>query len=152
MRRAPEALYRKDRSLIKLTDEMKTAVDNALVDGNPMMIANVDPDGQPNLSFRGSTQAYSDEQLAIWVRNPEGGILKNILVNPKLALMYRNREKRQAWIFHGEARRDDDPGVREQVFDNSPEVERNADPDRKGVAIIIDLVRVIARGEVLMER
>ena len=138
--------------MIKLTDEMKTAVNNALVDGLPIMIASVDPEGQPSLSFRGSTQTYSDEQLAMWVRNPEGGILKNILVNPKLALMYRNGEKRQTWLFHGEARRDDDPQVRQQVYDSSPEAERNRDPDRKGVAIIIDLVRVIARGEVLMER
>ena len=138
--------------MIKLTDEMKTAVNNAMVDGIPMMIASVDAEGQPSLSLRGSTQAYGDDQLAIWVRNPEGGILKSILGNPKLALMYRNREKRQAWIFHGEARRDDDAQVREQVYDNSPEVERNADPDRKGVAMIIDLVRVIARGEVLMAR
>ena len=138
--------------MIKLTDEMKAAVNNAIVDGYPIMVANVDPDGQPNLSFRGSTQAYTDDQLAIWVRNPEGGILKNILVNPKLALMYRNREQRQTWLFHGEAHRDDNAQVREHVYDNSPEVERNADPERKGVAIIIDLARVIARGEVLMER
>ena len=116
--------------MIELTDEMKTAVDNAIVDGLPIMVAYVDPDGQPSLSFRGSTQAYSDEQLAIWVRNPEGGILKGILTNPKLALMYRNREKRLAWTFHGEARRDDDAQVRQQVYDNSPEVERNADPER----------------------
>jgi predicted pyridoxine 5'-phosphate oxidase superfamily flavin-nucleotide-binding protein len=138
--------------LIQLNDEMRTAINNALADRAPIMVASVDATGQPSMSFRGSTQAYSDSELAIWARNPEGGILKSIAANPKIALMYRNAETRAAYLIHGEARRDDTDAVKQHVYDHAPEVERNADPERKGVAIIVDIVRVIQRGEVLMER
>ena len=131
---------------------MREAVNNALTNRTPAMVSYVAEDGQPNLSLRGSTQAYSDDQLAIWVRNPDGGILRGVAANPKMALMYRDPEKRIAWQFHGRARRDDSDDVRQTVYDNSPEVERNMDEERKGVAVIIDLDRVIARGEVLMAR
>ncbi len=138
--------------MIELTDEMREAIGSALTDRTPLIVAYVDADGQPSVSLRGSTQAYGSDQLAIWVRNPNGGMLPAILANPKLALMYRNPATRLAWQFHGRARRDDSEQVRRTVYDNSPEGERNADPDQKGVAIIIDVDRVIARGEVLMER
>jgi predicted pyridoxine 5'-phosphate oxidase superfamily flavin-nucleotide-binding protein len=138
--------------LIQLTDEMKTAINNALADRAPIMVASVDETGQPSMSFRGSTQAYSDSQLAIWARNPEGGLLKSIQANPKIALMYRNSETRVAYLIHGEARRDDTEAVKQHVYDHAPEVERNADAERKGAAIIVDVVRVIQRGQVLMER
>src|SRR5690606_14488523 len=59
-------------TLIQLTDEMKTAINNALVDGVPIIISSVDATGQPSISLRGSTQAFSDSQLAIWVRDPNG--------------------------------------------------------------------------------
>ncbi|MCG6877271.1 MAG: hypothetical protein LJE97_19440, partial [Betaproteobacteria bacterium] len=54
---------------VKLTDELKKLVDNALATRHPMIVAYVDAKGQPILSFRGSTQSFSDDQLAIWVRN-----------------------------------------------------------------------------------
>jgi hypothetical protein len=38
------------------------------------------------------------------------------------------------------------------IFDASPEFERNQDPDRKGKALIIDVDRVIQRGQAIMER
>ena len=138
--------------MIELTDEMKQAINSALSDRVPMVVSYVGGDGQPNIGFRGSTQAFSDDQLAIWVRNPDGGILHGIAANPKLALLYRNPAARLAWQFHGRARRDDGEQVRRTVYDNAPEAERNLDPEQNGVAVIIDIDRVIARGEVLMER
>jgi hypothetical protein len=138
--------------LIELTDEMREAINGALSDRVPITVSYVDDDGQPSLSLRGSVQVYGSDQLAIWVRNPSGGILSGITGNPKLALMYRNPTTRLAWQFHGRAERDDTEQARQTIYDNSPEGERNADPDRKGVALVIDIDRVIARGEVLMER
>ena len=131
---------------------MRTALESALTDRLPVIAAYVDGDGQPSISLRGTTQVYSDDQLAIWVRNPDGGLLRGIAANPNIALLYRNPAERIGWQFHGRARRDDDEQLRDTVYDNSPEFERNQDPDRKGVAVIIDIDRVIARGEVLMER
>ena len=138
--------------MIELTDEMRQAINNALADRLPIIVSYVDAEGQPSVSLRGSTQVFGSDQLAIWVRNPNGGVLSAIAVNPKMALFYRNPGERLAWQFHGRAQRDDSEDVRRTVYDNSPEGERNADPDQKGVAVIIDIDRVIARGEVLMER
>jgi hypothetical protein len=44
--------------------------------------------------------------------------------------------------FHGRARIATDEAERERVFGNAPEREQKSDPERKGVAIVIDLVKV----------
>ena len=137
---------------IQLTEDLKTAINNARADGFPMLIASVDATDQPSMSIRGSLQTYGDDSLAIWVRNQDGGLLASVSKNPLVALMYRNPETRLAFQMHGEARRVDDEAVRQRVYEAAPEVERNADAERKGTALVIDLIRVIQRGQVLMER
>lgn len=138
--------------MIEITAEMREAINGAFNDRVPVVVSYVDGDGQPSVSLRGSTQVYGSDQLSIWVRNPNGGLLPGIAAHPKLALLYRNLGARLSWQFHGRARRDDSEQVRKAVYDNAPEGERNLDPEQKGVAVIIDLDRVIAAGEVLMER
>jgi hypothetical protein len=71
---------------LKLSADMKQAVDTAFEAMKPIVVSYVDENSAPQLSFRGSTQAYSDTQLAIWVRNPEGRILESITKNPAIAL------------------------------------------------------------------
>ena len=137
---------------IQLTEDLKTAINNARADGFPMLIASVDATDQPSMSIRGSLHTHSDDSLAIWVRNADGGLLKSVEVHPQIALWYRNTATNTAFLMHGEARRVDDEAVKQQVYDASPEGERNLDPERKGTALIIDLIRVIQRGQVLMER
>ena len=44
--------------------------------------------------------------------------------------------------FHGRARVADNEPERSRVYDSAPDRERAADPERKGVAVIIDLDRV----------
>ena len=138
--------------MIELTEEMKQAIDNALADGNPVVSASVDEDGQPRLAYFGSTQAYSGDQLAIWVRDRSTAFLRRVASNPRITLLYRNPAERQMWQFHGRAQVVDEPDVNVTVFERSPQPERDRDPDRAGVAVIIDLDRVIERREVLMER
>jgi predicted pyridoxine 5'-phosphate oxidase superfamily flavin-nucleotide-binding protein len=129
---------------MKLTPEIKNAINNAFTSGKPVLVAYVDEDGQPSLSFRGSTQAYSDNQLAIWVRNPEGGLQKALEKNPRISLMYRDPtpESRSMLQFKGTARREANETERNTVYDNAPEPERNADREKKGFALIIDLEKV----------
>jgi general stress protein 26 len=137
---------------IQLTEDLKTAINNARADGFPMLVASVDATDQPSMSIRGSLHTHSDDSLAIWVRNADGGLLKSVEVHPQIALWYRNTATNAAFLMHGEARRIDDEAVKQQVYDASPEGERNLDPERKGTALVIDLIRVIQRGQVLMER
>jgi hypothetical protein len=127
---------------LKLTPEIKEAVNGALANRTPIMVAYVDEEGQPSLSFRGSTQAYSDTQLAIWVRNPEGGLQHALDNNNRITLFYRDPEKRITLQFRGKARKHEDEATRQTVYNNAPEVERNADREMKGFPLVIDLHRV----------
>lgn len=127
---------------VRLTEEIKQLVDNALATRHPMIVAYVDADGQPILSFRGSTQSFGDERLALWVRNSDGSFLNAIRMNPKVALMYRDEDSKATYQFQGRARVSTDEGDRRRVYEKMAEAERNHDPARTGVALIIDLDRV----------
>jgi hypothetical protein len=133
-----------DSTGIELSADMKAAINGAFGSGKPIAIAYVDVDGAPRLSYRGSTQAFSDTELAIWVRNPVGGILDSIADNPSVALIYGdfNPTDRRFMIMRGRARRDDDATTRERVYSSSHEFEQSQDPERKGVAVVIELESV----------
>jgi predicted pyridoxine 5'-phosphate oxidase superfamily flavin-nucleotide-binding protein len=125
---------------IKLSAEIKDIINKASAIKCPLLLSYVDATGQPSLSFRGSTQAFSDDQLAIWLRDAEGGLSKAIAKNPKVALMYRdNAPTGGMFHFHGRARITTDPQERKKIFAASPENERNHDLDMEGGALIIDL-------------
>ena len=87
--------------------------------------------------MRGSTHVFSPTELAIWVRNPEGGILAAIEQNPAVSLLfgYFEPDDRGFLNFRGRARRDDSAAVREKVYGNAHEFERSQDAERKGVAV-----------------
>lgn len=138
--------------MIELTDEMKEAIGNAIADKAPVIVSYADAEGQPHISFRGTTQVLNTEQMAIWARDPAGGLPSAMANNPRITMLYRNPTTRLSWQFFGRGQITSDEAQRTAIYDNSPEVERNADPERKGAAIIIDIDRVISRGQVLMER
>ena len=131
--------------MIKLTDEMRARLGSALADGHPVVAASVDAGGQPKLSYFGSTHVHSDDQLAIWVRNPAGGTLTRIEHNPRMSFLYRHPTERVRWIFEGRARRVDEPEERTRIFQAIPELEQMMDADMKGVAVVIDLDSVSGR-------
>jgi pyridoxamine 5'-phosphate oxidase-like protein len=126
---------------LKLSAEMKDAINKAFEIQKPIVVAYVDENSAPQISYRGSTQAYSDKQLAIWVRNPEGRLLESIAKNPAMALMYGNFEPtgRAFMTLRGRAHVDNSEAVRRKVYDSAHPFERDKDKDRKGIAIIIDL-------------
>jgi len=127
---------------LKLTPEIMAMVDGASTDGFPMTVAHVDAGGQPIISFRGSTQAFSDTQLAIWVRNSDGNFLNSVAANPRLALMYRNSKTRALYQFQGRAQVSADPAARDRIYAKMSQMERNHDYAHAGVALIIELDRV----------
>jgi hypothetical protein len=127
---------------LKLSPALKETVDTALARARMMSVAYVSHEGRPELSFRGSVQAYSDTQLAIWVRNPAGGIVKAVTSgHPYIALLYGElgAQSKAFVTFRGRGHVETSESVRRKVYDGSPEGERNLDKDRKGVAIIVDL-------------
>jgi Pyridoxamine 5'-phosphate oxidase len=129
-------------SELKLPADLKQTINSALASRHPMLVSYVDAEGQPVLAFRGSTQAFSDTQLAIWVRNAGGRFATSIATNPKVALMYRDEDSKATYQFAGRARIDADEATRKTVFESAAKVEQDHDFARTGVAVIIDLDRV----------
>lgn len=132
-------------TVIELTEEMRTRLATALADGYPVVAASVEADGQPKLSFFGSTHVHRSDQLAIWVRNPDSGTLRRIRSNPRMSFLYRNPADRVRWIFEGRARPIDDAAERDEIYGAIPEFEAAMDADRKGVAVVIDVDLVTGR-------
>ena len=129
---------------LKLSDQIKQMVNTSFTSGKPIIVAYTDANGAPSLSYRGSAIAYSDTQLAIWARNPEGGLQKAIAANPRLTMLYRNPgpDDRAMLQFRGVAHIQNDDATREKVYSNIPEAEQNADREKKGSPVILDLERV----------
>ena len=65
----------------------------------------------------------------------------HIRANPNVALVYRSATT-PALQFHGRARIAADEAERTRVFESAPEREQASDPERKGVAVIVDLDRI----------
>jgi hypothetical protein len=129
-------------SALRLTPTLKQLIDNSLATRHPMLMAHTDESGQPVLSFRGSLQVFSDDQLALWVRNAQGGLIGAIAKNPKVALMYRDEESKATYQLQGRARVTADEAERRRIFKASATVEQAHDFAQLGVAVIIDLDRV----------
>jgi hypothetical protein len=109
--------------------------------GYPMMLATVNASGQPRLSFRGSLQVFSKDQLGFWARNNEGETMESIAANPNVAMMLRKPDTRAMLQFLGRARIAAG-AERDKVYDSAPEFERRADAEKKGVGVVVDLDRV----------
>jgi hypothetical protein len=124
---------------LKIPTDLKERINNALAQRHPMLIAYSDESGQPILTFRGSTQVFSDTQLAIWVRNAGGSMIRSIQKHPKIAMMYRDEDAKATYNFRGRAHIDSSEAARRQVYDTMAQVERDHDFARLGVAMIIDL-------------
>ena len=136
--------------MIQLTDEMKTAINNALADKAPCVVATASSDGKPGIGLRGSVMAYGDESLAYWERTFRQGS-ENIESNPHVVILYRNPATRQSWKFFGQVQIHRNDDVREDVMSKTVQVELDRDVGRKGVAVLVRLDRVeTMSGEVLM--
>ena len=129
---------------LRITEAMAAAINGAMDNGTPTVLGYVNEQGQPRLSFRGTTQAYSDDQLAVWARYEDAGLPTAIQKNPQVSVVYYARGAGNL-IFEGRAHIVSEPAVRDLVFDHSPVVEQRADPERRGVAIIIDVDKVSGR-------
>lgn len=127
---------------IDLSGEIAERVNSAQPTGKSLAVAYIGEDDRPHMSLRGSTHVHRPDQLAIWVRKAEGGLAGAIRTRPEIGLLYRDQETRTTYIFSGRARIVDDEATRKEVFEACPEFERDHDPDRQGVAVLVDLDEV----------
>ena len=125
---------------------------NSAFPQNVCLVGTLKDDGWPNIAPRGSTQVFDDETLAIWDRGGRASS-ESITDGTKLMIYYRNpalgaRGGNGLLAAGGVARfygtaeiHREDPSY-EQVWNNMAEQERNNDPDKKGFAILIRIIKV----------
>jgi general stress protein 26 len=138
--------------MIKLIDQMRELIDNALANGCPCILATASPDGEPDIGFKGSMMVFDDESLAYWERTRRQH-LKNVTANPKVIVLFRDPKTKVAWRFHGVATVHDSGPVRDQVMARTVPAELEKDPERKGSAVVISIEKVTNMGgQVLQSR
>jgi hypothetical protein len=128
---------------LDLTGGISEAIDGAALRGKTAVLGYVGDDGYAAISFRGSLQVLGETQLAFWSRKREGGVVDAIGTDPKVSVLYYGGPDGPGPMFlsfHGLAHVDAD--VNETVYGGMIEGERNQDPDRGGVAVVIDVQTV----------
>lgn len=137
-----------------MPDHVRAAIDDALANNTPLVLAYTGADGAPRLSLRGSVQTAGPLLLTLWARKPEG-LVEAIATDPRVTLLYRNSPTRTTLTVTGRARVVTDDAERHRIYELCPEVEQLHDPGRTGVAVAIDVDRVQGtspHGMVLVER
>ncbi|MFT4210905.1 MAG: pyridoxamine 5'-phosphate oxidase family protein [Microbacterium sp.] len=119
------------------------ALDSAMARERPVVIAVVDVNGDPAVTFRGSVQVYSPDQLSLWVRKEDTGFAADIQKNPRVNVLYYDpqqgpdgRSSRRVALT-GRARLA--PELNEQIWNSIPEPEKERTSLGKGVAAIVDV-------------
>ena len=131
--------------MIKLTDQMREAINPALAQGCPCLVATISKDEVPNVGFKGSMMVFDDESLAYWERTLQG-TAENVQANPNVMVLFRNPTTRAAWRFVGKATVHKEGPLREQVMARTVPAELERDPERKGYAVIIKVDKVLPLG------
>lgn len=132
---------------IALTAHIHEAVNGALMSGRPISIAAVSVEDRPLVSFRGSVQTHGDDALSLWARNPAGSLVAAVRERPHVVLTYQNMAEREFLFFHGRVRVVEDAATRDAIYEGMPEVERQRDEEKKGLALVVELDAVLGRSE-----
>jgi hypothetical protein len=128
---------------LDLTGDIAAAIDGAALRGKTAVLGYVGDDGYAAISFRGSLQVHGPTQLAFWSRKADAGVVASIAADPKVSVLYYGGADGPGPVFlsfHGLAHVD--PGADDAVYAGMIEGERGQDPDRAGVAVVIDVQSV----------
>jgi hypothetical protein len=128
---------------LDLSGSVAEAIDGAALRGRTAVLGYVGDDGYAAISFRGSLQVHGPTQLACWSRKTEGGLVAAIAEDPKVSVLYYGGPDGPGPMFvsfHGLAHVD--ATANDAVYEGMIEGERGQDPDRGGVAIVIDVQTV----------
>lgn len=129
--------------------ELTDAVGAALAQGRPCVLATVGVDGRPDIGPKGSMLVLDEHRLAYWERT-RGGHLENLRRSPHVAVLFLDLEHGTYIRFFGRAELHEDGPLREQVMERVVKPELDYDPERKGIAVVIEVERVhepFGRGE-----
>lgn len=140
---------------LDLTGDVAAAVEGAAARGSALVLGYIGDDGFPAISFRGSTQVHGPQQLAVWARKRDDGLAKVVAERPQVSLLYYEADGPgpKYLAFQGRARVE--PSANDEVYAAMIDGEKRQDPERNGVAILIDVDNVSgfrADGPFRMER
>ena len=127
-----------------IPEQVRSAVNGALANGTPMVLAYVNSLGQPVQTIRGSVQVYSPVEICAWLRHDAGDTVNSIRANANVSLMYRDSRTRTTISFEGQARFTTTDEERARVYELAPETEQMHVPDRSGIGLIVDVKRMLA--------
>jgi|TARA_B100000315_G_scaffold22434_1_gene19495 hypothetical protein len=132
----------------KIPDALHEPINTAFPQ-NVCLVGSLREDGFANISPRGSVQVVDGDTLGIWDRGgrassdalKDGAKLMVYFRNPALSAVARggNGLLPVGGIarFYGTAELHSEGAAYEQVWDNMVQQERDADPDKKGFAVLI---------------
>ncbi len=127
------------------------AIENAPAEQCHCIVASANRDGYPDAAPKGSMMVFDKEHLAWWER-ARGEQLAQIEENPWVAVYYRNAARKLMVRFYGEATIYSDGPIRDQVMARTPQIELDADPERKGVAVVLRIDRVRVSRNTVQQR
>ena len=131
---------------IEISESMRDAINGALMNGHCMTISAVTPEGEPNVSFRGSVQSDGTDELVLWTRNPAGSLAKSIESQPKVVLTYSDFGTHNFFMCQGRARMEASEPRRTAIYDGMVAGEQERDPDRGGTGIVVEVDSIAGVG------
>src|SRR4051812_36076838 len=117
------------KAMIDLS-KFEEAVNSALADGNPCLLATADASGQTDIAFKGSMMVFDAEHIAWWERSLSEQI-QQVEANPHIAVLYR-KVGGLFLRFYGKAEIHKSGPVRDQIMAKTVAAELEKDPERKG--------------------
>lgn len=132
---------------LDLTGDIATAVDGAVERGPSFVLGYTGDDGTAVLSFRGSLKVHSAHQLELWSRKRDEGLVEAVAERPQVSLLYYSTDTPgpKYLSIRGRARVAEE--LNDRVYDGMVPAEQAQDPERKGVALIIDVDSVQGFGD-----
>ncbi|MGE4425535.1 MAG: pyridoxamine 5'-phosphate oxidase family protein [Solirubrobacteraceae bacterium] len=124
---------------IALEGEIAEALATAAERGRSSVLAHVAEDGTPRATFRGSVIVRGAQQLALWVRKTDSGLATAVREHPRVALVYYSPDGTSPAYLSIAGSAHVDPSVNDEVYAAIPEIEQQKDPERAGVAILVDV-------------
>ncbi|MFZ0041274.1 MAG: pyridoxamine 5'-phosphate oxidase family protein [Solirubrobacteraceae bacterium] len=132
---------------LDLTGDIAAAIDGAALRGATLALAYVRADLSPGVSFRGSTHVHGPTELALWARKRDSGLVEAIAERPRVSLVYYGGPDGPGPMFLSiEGRARVAPELNDEVWSAIIEGERKQDPERKGVAVLIEVDSVAGAG------
>jgi hypothetical protein len=137
----------KEATMARIPQVLREPINTAFP-ANVCLLATVLPSGFAQVSPRGSVMVFDDEHLSIWERG-KGSTYETLQDGAKVTVYFRDSKLRESGVlpaggiarFYGIARLHKSGPVYEEIWNRLIKPEKDRDPDKKGVAVLIEVER-----------